>query len=92
MLNETARQINITIKAFDEAGPALATQLTVYYKISGSWLIPDDTNNYALLDYGNGTYLASFTAAVPAPEVEVSVHATDFGGIYVQANVTSTEV
>ena len=91
MLNETARQINITIKVLNEAGPALATQVTVYYNISGTWQIPD-INNYTFLDYGNGTYLASFTAAAPTPELEVSIHATDFRGVYVQANVTSTEV
>ena len=92
MLNETAQQTNITIKALDEAGPALAPQVIVYYKVSSSWLIPDDSNDFALLNYGNGTYLASFTAAIPTPEVEVSVHATDFRGVHVQANVTSTEV
>jgi len=91
-LNETTRQINVTINVLNEALPALAKQITVYYQVSGTWLIPDDTNDYALLDYGNGTYIASFTATVPTPEVEVSVHATDFRGIYVQANTTSTEI
>ena len=92
MLNETARQINVAIKVLDEAGPALATQITVYYSVSGSWLIPDDANDFALLDYGNGTYVASFTAAIPTPQAEVSVHTADSRGVYVQANVTSTEV
>jgi len=92
MLNETETQINVTINVSNEARPALARQITVYYEVLGAWLIPDDTNDYALLDYGNGTYIASFTATVPTPEVEVSVHATDFRGVYAQANVTSTEI
>jgi len=91
MLNETTQQINTTIQVSDETGPALATQVTVYYKVSGSWLIPDGSNDFELLDYGNGTYLASFTAAILTPGVEVSVHAIDFRGVRVQANVTSTE-
>ena len=91
-LNETTRQVNVTINVLNEALPARAEQITVYYEVSGTWLIPDDTNDYTLLDYGNGTYIASFTAAAPTPEVEVSVHATDFRGVYVQANVTSTEI
>jgi len=91
-LSDTTRQINVTINVLNEARPALARQITVYYEVSGTWLIPDDTNDYVLLDYGNGTYIASFSAAVPTPEVEVSVHATDFRGVYVQANVTSTEI
>lgn len=91
-LNETTRQINVTINVLNEALPALAKQITVYYQASGTWLIPDDTNDYALLDYGNGTYVASFAATIPTPEVEVSVHITDFRGIYVQANATSIEI
>jgi hypothetical protein len=92
MINETARQINLTIEVLDEAGAALAMQVTVYYNVSGTWLIPSDISDYTLLDYGNGTYIASFIATGATPEVEVSVHATDFRGVYVQANVTSTEV
>jgi len=92
MSSETLRQINVTINVLNGALPARAEQITVYYEVSGTWLIPDDTNDYALLDYGNGTYIASFTATVPTPEVEVSVHIIDFRGIYVQANATSTEI
>jgi hypothetical protein len=90
-LNETARQVNLTMNVLNEAYPALAKQITVYYRVSGTWLIPDFANGYTLQDYGNGTYVASFTAIAPLID-EVSVHVIDCRGIYVQANATSTEI
>jgi hypothetical protein len=90
-LNETARQVDVTINFLNEAYPALAEQITVYYRVSGTWLIPGSASGYRLQSYGNGTYVASFTATATLID-EVSVHAIDCRGIYVQANVTSTEI
>ena len=90
-LNETARQVDVTINILNEAHPALAEQVTVYYRVSGTWLIPGFANGYRLQDYGNGTYVASFTAMASLIDA-VSVLATDFRGIYVHANATSTEI
>lgn len=90
-LNETARQVDVTINILNEAHPALAEQITVYYRVSNAWLVPGSANDYRLQDYGNGTYVASFTAIATLID-EVSVHATDCRGIFVQANATSTEI
>jgi len=91
-LSENIRQVNVTINVQNEAGPALAKQITIYYRVSSNWLVPDVANNYTLLDYGNGTYLASFVATFPTESVEVSAHIVDYRDIYVQANATSTEI
>jgi hypothetical protein len=91
-LSENARQVNVTINVLNEAEPALAKRITLYYRVSNSWLIPDMANNYTLLDYGNGTYLASFVATFPTESVEVSAHIVDYRDICVQANTTSTEI
>lgn len=91
-LSENTRQVNVTINMLNEAEPALAKQIVVYYRVSNSWLIPDAANNYTLLDYGNGTYLASFVATFPTESVEVSAHIVDSRDIYVQANATSMEI
>lgn len=91
-LNETAMEVNVTIHVFNEAAPALAKQVTVYYKVSNSWFIPNESNGFRLQNYGNGTYVASFTAVFPTAEVEVSTHMIDNRDIFVQANVTSVEV
>jgi hypothetical protein len=90
-LNETARQVDVTMNILNEAYPALAEQITVYYRVSGAWLTPDFANGYRLQDYGNGTYVASFTAIAPLID-EVSVHVIDCRGVCVQANATSTEI
>jgi hypothetical protein len=86
------KAVNVTINLLNQAEPALASQITVYYKVLGDWLIPNETNNYVLLDYGNGTYLASFNANIPSQTVEVSTHVVDQREIFVQANTTSTEI
>lgn len=91
-LSENAMQVNVTINVLNEAEPALAKRITLYYRVSNSWLIPDMANNYTLLDYGNGTYLASFVATFPTESVEVSAHIVDYRDICVQANTTSTEI
>jgi len=91
-LNGTAMQVKVTVNAFNEAEPALAKQVTVYYRVSNSWFIPNESNDFRLQDYGNGTYIASFVAVFPTTEVEVSTHLTDNRDIFVLANVTSTEV
>ncbi len=91
-LSGDTRQVNVTISLWNEKEPALARQITVYYKASTNWLIPDETNNYTLQDYGNGTYKASFVATFLDESVEVSARILDYRDIHVQANATSTEV
>jgi len=86
------KQVNVTINVLNDAEPALAKQITIYYKLSDSWLIPNATNNYTIADYGNGTYIASFVANIPSQSVEVSAHVIDQREIYVQANATSIQV
>jgi len=86
------KQVNVTLNLFNEAEPASARQITVYYKVLDAWQIPDETNNYTILNYGNGTCLASFVASIPSQNVEVSAHLVDQRGIYVQANATSAQI
>jgi hypothetical protein len=86
------KQVNVTINLLNEAQPALAEQVTIYYKVSNSWLIPNATNSYEIIDYGNGRYTASFNADIPSQGVEVSAHVVDKRKIYVLANATSTQI
>ena len=91
-LSGDIRQVNVTVNLRNEDEPALAKQITVYYRVSGGWQIPDAVNNYEMTDYGNGTYTASFIVDAPGPTIEVSSHLIDERQILVQANVTSTQV
>lgn len=85
------KQVNVTVNLLNEGKPALASQVTLYYRIVDRWLAPNASNNYAVTDYGNGTYFASFLANIPSPTVEVSVLAKDQRQILVQANATCTQ-
>jgi len=86
------KQVNVTINLQNDGKPALADQITLYYRVLDSWLVPNASNNYVLVDYGNGTYRASFRADVPSSSVEVSVHAVDQRGIFAQVNATCSQV
>ena len=87
-----SKQVNVTCNLLNEGKPALAENLTLYYKNLDDWLIPGTQNNYTIIDYGNGTYFMSFVADISSSTVEVSVHASDQREISVQANVTCTEI
>jgi len=86
------RQVNVTINSLNEGKPALANQVIVYYRVLDSWFAPNASNNYFVTDYGNGTCLASFSANIPSPTVEVSVSVRDQRQILVQANATCSQI
>jgi len=86
------KQVNVTIRLLNEGEPALAEQITLYYRVLDNWLSPNASNNYVVVDYGNGTYQASFRANIPSPSVEVSVRVIDQREIFVQANATCSEI
>jgi len=85
-----SKQVNVTCNLLNEGKPALAENLTLYYKNLDEWLTPSPQNNYTIIDYGNGTYFMSFVADISSSIVEVSVHTSDQSEISVQANVTCT--
>jgi len=86
------KQVNVTVNLLNEGNPALANQITIYYRVSGSWLAPNSSNNYVLTDYGNGTYLASFNAEIPSQTAEVSIQLRDRRQIFVRTNATCSQV
>lgn len=86
------KQVNVTINLLNDDEPALADQMTLYYRVLDSWFVPNASNNYVVVDYGNGTYRASFQANIPSPNIEVSVHIIDQSNIFVQANTTCSEI
>jgi len=91
-LQDSMKQINVTCNVLNEGNPALAESVTVLYEDSGSWQRADKQSIYSFADYGNGTYLAFFEAAILGENVNVSVQAYDVRGVYVQANATCTNV
>jgi hypothetical protein len=86
------KQVNVTINLNNEGKPALAQQITLYYRLSDNWFALNASNNYTVTDYGNGTYRASFSVDIPSSTVEVSVSLIDQRQILVIANATCTQV
>jgi len=64
-----------------------AANIALFYENLGSWTPVNASNNLSTVDYGNGTYLLSFTVNTSSP-VQVSTHVYDLRDIFVQANIT----
>lgn len=84
------KRVNLTCQVFNEEEPALAKNITLLYEDLGSWMPINSSNNLSMVNYGNGTYLLSFTVSISS-DVHVSAHVYDFRDIFVQANTTCTE-
>jgi hypothetical protein len=89
-LNDTTKQVNLSINLLNEDKAALARNFTFSYQTE-SELVPASSPSIA--SFGNGTYTASFnaeTAKLNDPLV-VSLRCQDGRGIFVGANLTCTD-
>ncbi len=96
VLNESLKQATVTCTVLNEGKLALARNFTVYYEQDGS-IFPEEwiqVESPIITDYGNGTYLISFTAETTNPDdpLLVSVHCHDLRYILIKANATCTQV
>jgi hypothetical protein len=87
-ISPLTEQVTIVWRLFNKGQPALAQNFTVFYKDSGVWLVPNVANSYPLLDYGNGTYRATFTLTTLVTSLDVSAQVFDSRDIFVRANAT----
>lgn len=87
-ISPSVKQVTVTSKLFNEEQPALAKNVTLYYDESGEWQSPGTANNYVIVDYGNGTYRATFTVETFATSLDVSARVFDLQSILVQTNAT----
>jgi len=89
-LEDEEKLVNLTCQVFNEEELALAKNITLFYKNLGSWIPVNSSNNLSTVDYGNGTYVLSFTVSTSSP-VHVSTHVCDLRYVFVQANTTCYE-
>ena len=87
-LGGETKLVSLTCKIYNEDEPALAKNITLFYENLGNWTQVDASNNLTILDYGNGTYLISFTVTTSSDPVQVLTHAYDLRDILVKANTT----
>jgi len=90
-LSGDTKLVSITCKVYSDGLPALAKNLTLFYKNLGTWIRVDSSNNLSIIDYGNGTYQAYFTAEVHEETIQVSTHIFDCRNIFVRSNTTCNE-
>ena len=75
----------------NEETPALAENITLLYLNWGELRDPSVLPDYTYRDYGNGTYLFSFSDMILGDMVTVSVRCYDRRAIYVQAEAECRE-
>lgn len=87
------KHVNVTCRVLNEGEPALAKNFTLFYEgETGEWIPVNSSHSLSLTDYGNGTYLMSFTAQIPGNTVRVLVHMHDLRDILVRADTTCDEI
>ena len=95
-LGGTLKDVNVTCNVLNEGEPALARNFTMYYEEDGDLAVQNWTrvDSPSTTDYGNGTYLISFTADTQGRNdpMLVSTHMDDLREIFVQTNTTGTEI
>jgi hypothetical protein len=87
LLNDSAKQVELSCTVRNEGQPAKAGALEVnYQQDTDLWVSAEPSS---LFDYGNGTSLMSFTACNSTlPLLSVSVHCLDARGVSVWVNAT----
>jgi len=85
------QSVNVTIFVYNEGEPALARNLTIFYKTPTGWEEANLLPSFRFEDYGNGTYRSSFIIQ-RRPHLNISVKCYDRRDIFVRANATSAEI
>jgi hypothetical protein len=87
------KTVNVTCTAYNENGPALASEIYLFYlnQTDGSWINVDSSNNLTVIDFGDGTYSISFHAYSQQP-VEISTQIRDTRYIFAMANATCSQI
>jgi hypothetical protein len=86
-LNDTIKQVNLTINLQNEDKPALAQNFAFFYQNATDWTRISTQNT---TNFGNGSYTVSFVAESPPLNnpLVVLMLCQDQRGIFVGANVT----
>ncbi len=86
-LNETQKQVNLSLTVSNEDHPALASNLTWRYLNATEWVT---VASPTVVDFGDGSYAANFIAETGLADepLEVSLLCLDQRGITVSANLT----
>ena len=79
------KQVTVILDLLNEGEPALAESIDLAYLKEAKWWDPSVLGSYSRQDFGNGTYLYSFTDEIPGNRVPVRFQAYDRRVVFVQA-------
>jgi len=82
--NGDEKNVTLMCRIYNEGNPAQAKNISIFYELDEAWV----PANPLVLDFGNGTYIISFTALITSNNVHISAQVTDLRGIFSYANAT----
>jgi hypothetical protein len=88
-INDTTKQVNLTLNVLNEGKAALARNFTFSYQNETDWV---HINSPTITSFGNGTYISTFYAEQSPPNdlMVVSLLCQDKRDIFVGAKLTCT--
>lgn len=85
------KAVEVWCRVLNDGSPALAENITLLYLKGGVWRDPTTLPDYAYRDYGNGTYLFSFSDVIPGDVITILARCYDKRTIYVQTEAECRE-
>jgi len=90
-LGGTAKQFDLTINIVNEEISCIASSVILHYNKTTTWEDPTSLGDYSVTDYGNGTYVYSFTDDVDKLQVPIRIQIVDLRGVYVRTELILEE-
>jgi hypothetical protein len=90
-LNETHKEVNLTVHVFDESGAALANHFVISYRNGTGWSTADSP---VIVNLGDGSYTTTFYALTgqSGESLDVSTVCLDARGISVSTALTCNSI
>ena len=90
-LGGTTKQFDLTINLANEEISCIASSVILHYNKTTTWEDPTGLGVYSVTDYGNGTYVVSFTDDVDKLQVPIRIQIVDLRGVYVRTELILEE-
>ncbi len=91
VISGNLKNVTVTLDVLNEDSPALAQSTMLEYMKSGPWKDASQEGDYAIMDYGNGTYRFTFSVLVPGNQINIRMLVNDMRGVFVEAQETLSE-
>lgn len=91
VISGNLKNVTVTLYVLNEDSPALAQSTMLEYLRTELWNDASQEGDYAIMDYGNGTYRFTFSADVPGEQIDIRMRINDVRGVFVEAQETLVE-